>query len=248
MAKPLQEKLKIARFIPSNARSVLDAGCADGAVTVALADLFPQIEFLGVDLSKDFIQLAKQKIEGRTNVKFESGYLRERLAKPERFDAVIFCSVLHEFFTYGEGISTVVKALADAHEILKPKGRLIIRDMILYDYTKTADIWPMAVLEKVLAKAELEPQIKDFENRFGKINTLARINHFLLKYLYRTPVSFEEYAQILELLGMKIQYCHSYLIPYLEEQWIKDFNFTEGEITSLRSTGIIVAEKIIRRY
>ena len=35
---------------------------------------------------------------------------------------VVFCSVLHEFYTYGEGISSVLKALADAHELLRPGG------------------------------------------------------------------------------------------------------------------------------
>ncbi|HEX9007754.1 MAG TPA: class I SAM-dependent methyltransferase [Patescibacteria group bacterium] len=254
MSKPLQEKLKIAKFIPKSTKSVLDIGCADGTVTLALADLFPDISFVGIDFNKEFIDIAKTKIGDRKNVSFEYGFLRERLAKPERFDAAIFCSVLHEFFSYGEGISTVVKALADAHEILKTKGVLIIRDMITDDYMRSADLWLEDMMEKISKNNSLLPLMGDFENWFGKMNSIKQINHFLLKYMYQdnwqregrenyVPVSFEQYEQIFNLLGMKIQYKESYTIPFLRELWRKDFNFSEDELGSLRSTGIIIAQK-----
>lgn len=78
MSKPLQEKLKIARFLPSSsAIQVLDVGCADGTVTLALADMFPEIGFVGIDLSDEFIKIAQDRVGARKNVKFESGFLRE---------------------------------------------------------------------------------------------------------------------------------------------------------------------------
>jgi SAM-dependent methyltransferase len=221
---------------------------------MALADMFKEVNFLGVDLSEEFIEIAKGKIGKRQNITFEKGYLRERLANPERFDAVIFCSVLHEFYSYGEGISTVVKALADAHEILKPGGVLIIRDMVLPEYMRTANRGVGKMLEKVKKTGKYQTEIVDFEKYFGRIKTLSRLNHFLLKYMYQenwqreraenyVPVSFEEYSQILRLLGMKTQYNNSYLIPYLEEKWKQDFNINDKEMLSLKSTGIIVAQK-----
>lgn len=66
--------------------------------------------------------MAQEKGRSTKNVRFEKVYLRELLARPEKVDAVIFCSVLHEFFTYGEGISSVLKTVADAHELLKKDG------------------------------------------------------------------------------------------------------------------------------
>src|SRR5258706_6763264 len=114
MSMPLQEKLKIAKFIPVGTKTVLDVGCADGTITLALAEMFPEIKFVGIDLNKEFIDIAKEKALDKANVSFDNVYLRDRLANPERFDAVLFCSVLHEFYSYGEGISTIVKALADA--------------------------------------------------------------------------------------------------------------------------------------
>ena len=119
MARPLQEKLRVARYIPAHAKNVLDVGCADGTITLSLAKLFPKIYFLGIDLEEDFIQEAqdKAKKEKVKNIGFEKIYLRDLLARPDRFDAVSFVSVLHEFYSYGEGTSSVLKALADAHEL-----------------------------------------------------------------------------------------------------------------------------------
>src|SRR5512138_3688441 len=103
MAKPLREKLRIAEYLPFSARKILDVGCADGAVTLAMARLFPDTEFHGIDLDEGFIANAKAAAEV-PNATFERVYLRDLLARPERYEAVTFVSVLHEFFTYGEGI------------------------------------------------------------------------------------------------------------------------------------------------
>lgn len=254
MSKPLQEKLKISKYIPKEAKTVLDVGCADGTVTIALAEMFPHIKFVGIDINKDFIEIASKKAEGKKNVSFENLYLRERLSTKERFDVVLFCSVLHEFYTYGEGISTVVKALADAHEILKSKGTLIIRDMIFYDYANQSQLWLKEMIEKVKARNETRKLFFDFEKIFKEVVNIKALNHFLLKYMYAdnwdregrenyVPVCFEEYDQMFKLLGMKVLFQRSSTIPYLKNKWQADFGFTDDELECLRSTGIIVARK-----
>lgn len=254
MSKPLQEKLKIAKFIPSGVKNVLDVGCADGTVTLALADMFPAVTFVGIDLDQQFIEQAQQKVGTRKNVSFEKIYLRERLLRPERFDVVLFCSVLHEFYSYGEGISTVVKALSDSHEMLNKKGTLIIRDMILYDYATRSELWVTEMKRKIISKEGVSHLFNDFEKIFGGMVSIKQLNHFLLKYMYSdnwereskenyVPVSFEEYDQIFRLLGMSVLFQRSSTIPFLKEKWVADFGFTEAELESFRSTGIIVARK-----
>lgn len=259
LAKPLQEKLKIIKYIPENAKDIIDVGCADGTVTIALAKLFPDINFLGIDLDEDFIHLAQEKSKGIKNLKFEKIYLRELLARPERFDVVIFCSVLHEFFTYGEGISSVLKALADAHELLNEDGRVIIRDMILSNYTKKATLWSSGIARKIYKVKQLAPYIHDFELRFGKLNTIYKLNHFLLKYWYTenwnregkehyVAVTMEDYDEIFDLLGMRVQHKEAYLIPFLKDKWMTDFDLSEDEVTGFKSTSIVVAQKEVHKY
>jgi len=60
MAKPLREKMRVARYINAEARNVLDVGCADGSVTLALAALNPEKRFLGIDLDQDLSQLPRK--------------------------------------------------------------------------------------------------------------------------------------------------------------------------------------------
>jgi len=254
MSKPLAEKLKIVKFFPENATNVLDVGCADGVVTIEMARMFPEIKFVGIDLNAEFIERARERAIGVPNISFECVYLREMLSRQVRFDGVTFCSVLHEFASYGEGVSSVVKALADAHEILNKGGRVIIRDMIYSDYKKHSDLQMQTVVEKIRAKDDLTPYIADFEHRFGKLNDIYTINHFLLKYRYTdnweregrenyVPVTFDQYEQIFDLLSMRVLYKDSLCLSYFHEIWKVDFGFTDEEMLQFRSTGIFVSEK-----
>ena len=96
--------------------------------------------------------------------------------------------------------------------------------------------------------------MSDFEKIYGEIRTIKELNHFLLKYMYKenwnregtenyVPVSFEQYDQIVELLGMTVLFQRSSTIPYLKNKWREDFGFTDEELDSFRSTGIIAARK-----
>lgn len=257
MAKPLQTKLRVAQYIDPKASRILDVGCADGAVTLALAATFPEKQFLGIDLDGGFITLASQKARelGLTNVRFEKSYLRELLPKEERFDSVLFISVLHEFFTYGEGISSVLKALADAEELLNPGGDIIIRDMIPFEYTKHTGYLVQGIREKIAAKDGLSVRLLEMEKYFGPLENIHTLNHFLLKYMYDEnwdregpenylAVTFEEYERIFSLLGMELVLRDSSLLEYLRQKWVSDFSFSEEELAPLISTGFLVARKL----
>ncbi len=255
MSKSLQEKLRIARYVPAHATDILDVGCADGTITEALANLFPHVSLLGIDLSADFIAQAKARIgDSQPNLSFEQIYLRELLARPNKYHAVFFTSVLHEFYSYGEGISSVLKALADAHELLLPGGEIMIRDMVLPEYTKHNHFIADTIEKKIRAKVELAPYIADFEKAHGPLNSLHSINHFLLKYFYTdnwerecaehyVPVSLEQYQTIFELLGMELVHRETYAIPYLKQKWQADFGLDETELAELSSTSILIARK-----
>ena len=149
MARPLQEKLKVAQFISPGAKNILDVGCADGVVTCALAEMFPHAQFLGIDLDANFVVQARERARLMGNARFYRLYLRELLAKKQKYDTVLFVSVLHEFFSYGEGISSVLKALCDARELLVKGGDIVIRDMVLFDYAYSTTYQVEEMLKKV---------------------------------------------------------------------------------------------------
>lgn len=84
------------------------------------------------------------------------------LARELRYDVVTFMSVLHEFYTYGEGTSSVVKALSDAHEILKNNGRIILRDMILPEYLKSSGLY-LDEIKKNIESSEYAKELAEFK-------------------------------------------------------------------------------------
>jgi SAM-dependent methyltransferase len=253
MAKPLEEKLKIAWYIPAGAKYVLDVGCADGTVTAAMAKYFNQVQFLGIDLNSEFIALARKQWGGIPNLNFEHVNLWELLNRPQRYNAVIFCSVLHELYSYGQGMTSVFKALANANELLIPRGRIIIRDMILDEITKKPGRGVEDMLEKVLLNS-YHREIRDFVGWFGPFDSIYQLNHFLLKYMYAenwdregpenyVPVTAQNYLTMFKLFNMRVLKQRQYLIPYLKDKWERDFKLTTNELKKLKSTTILVAEK-----
>jgi 2-polyprenyl-3-methyl-5-hydroxy-6-metoxy-1,4-benzoquinol methylase len=254
MGGSMAEKLRVAHYFPEEHGRVLDVGCANAVVTKELAKMFPESSFLGIDIDSDFIAAARDG-ERPTNVVFEKIYLRELLARGEKYDLVTFLSVLHEFYTYGEGISSVLKAVSDAHEVLRPGGRVIIRDMILSDYVSKSDWKVESVLGKISNREDMGGRLQDFAQKYGEIDRLSRLNHFLLKYRFvdnwehelpenYTAVTMDQYESLFALLGMKLLYKESYLIDFLAGKWREDFGLTEQELAPLRSTTILVAEKV----
>ncbi|MCH7598101.1 class I SAM-dependent methyltransferase [Patescibacteria group bacterium] len=255
LSAPLQEKMIIARYVPPKTRSILDVGCADGTVTMHLAQLFPEANVIGIDLNKNFVDRAEAKVreDGVKNIRFERIYLRDLLAREDRYEIITFVSVLHEFFSRGEGISSVVKAIADAHELLVPGGRIIIRDMAAPEYFKkmrTVD----ALHKKIVSKEKAVPYFESFQKKYGPTDNLLALNHFLLKYPYMDNweyemeenylgVTVEEYEQAFALLGMQTLHAKAYLIPFLREMWEREFGLSEKELDELVSTALLVGEK-----
>jgi len=256
MEKPLQEKLKIREYISPQANRVLDVGCADGAVTVALAKLFPQTQFLGVDRNAEFIEKARARAKeaGALNVTFEVSYISDLFNREERYDSILLVSVEHEIYTYDGGMPAVLRSLAGAHLLLAPGGDIVIRDMMLPEYKWESDYLLPQMLAKVLERKSILPMFVDFKRYFGQVEAVGQLNHFLLKYMYEEnwahegpenymPISVEEYQAVFKWLEMDIIKADLSLLPYLRGRWKDDFGFDESELDNLFSTGFVVARR-----
>ncbi|MFM2374582.1 MAG: hypothetical protein RLZZ234_577 [Candidatus Parcubacteria bacterium] len=255
MEASVREKARIADYIPPTVTSLLDVGCANGAITRVLAEALPGARVLGIDLDTSFIAQAHvQHGALAPRLQFESVYLRDMLLRDTSFDVVSFISVLHEFYSYGEGKSSVLKALADAHELLRPGGEIVIRDMVPMSYAKQNHTGAESAILKVRAQAAYSVELKEFESRYGTMVTTYDLNHFLLKYFYTDnwehecaehymPITIEQYEQIFTLLDMELFHRETYRLPYLQGKWRDDFGFTDTELSDLITTTILVARK-----
>ena len=146
MASSGNDKLKIAAFL-HDGEHVLDVGAGSGTLAKLLLDEFPNLHITALDQSDSAIkrlhELQKQ-YPARLSV-LQCDFFN--YAPHEKFNAVIFCSSLHEIFSYTEvkeygeakrfQKSVIDSALQHAAEVLNDEdGRIIIRDGIATSHNR----------------------------------------------------------------------------------------------------------------
>ncbi|EMR07409.1 Demethylmenaquinone methyltransferase [Bhargavaea cecembensis DSE10] len=98
--------------------SALDVCCGTGDWTIALADATgPSGKVTGLDFSANMLSVAKEKTEGRTNIRFVEGNAMDLPFPDNSFDYV----------TVGFGLRNVPdlrKTLFEMHRVLKPGGMI----------------------------------------------------------------------------------------------------------------------------
>ncbi len=101
----------------AGATKVLDVGCGDGSITAELAKEYPQIIFVGCDVSKEEIQKASK----RYNYPNLSFVVKDAttLGSEAEFDRIVSFSTLH-------WIEDQKKALSSIYAALKPQGKAFI--------------------------------------------------------------------------------------------------------------------------
>jgi Methylase involved in ubiquinone/menaquinone biosynthesis len=138
-----------------NCKKVLDVGCGTGTV-ISILSKNEGIELSGVDLSDKMLNIAREKLKDRVELKIGDA---EQLPWPNNtFDTVICTDSFHHY-------PEPVKVLSEMARVLKPKGYLIIGDpwMIspfrqvfnsLLKYSKDGDfmIYSKAEISKLLLR------------------------------------------------------------------------------------------------
>ncbi|RDW87882.1 hypothetical protein BP5796_03576 [Coleophoma crateriformis] len=111
---------------------ILDVGCGPGTITTGLAKYASEGTTVGVDISPDVLQkakdlatVAKVRTQGPGSVVFEEGNVLEKLAYPDDTFDIIFCSQL---FGHLPPPDLPLQALAEMRRVLKPGGILATRD------------------------------------------------------------------------------------------------------------------------
>ena len=99
---------------------VLDAGCGTGAVISLLAEKYPDKHYTGIDLSPKMIEVALAK--KAENAKFVCGDCENLPFDDNSFDAITCSMSFHHY-------PQPVDFFRSCERVLRPGGRLIIRDM-----------------------------------------------------------------------------------------------------------------------
>ena len=119
-ANTLTALLHADTFYPAGS-VVLEAGCGVGAQTHALADRSPGATIVSVDVSRESLTVARERIRsaGLTNVRFHQADVYALPFAAESFDHVFVCFVL-------EHLSRPNEALASLRRLLKTGGTMTV--------------------------------------------------------------------------------------------------------------------------
>jgi ubiquinone/menaquinone biosynthesis C-methylase UbiE len=104
--------------------TVGDLGCGTGQLTAALAPFVHHV--IAVDASAAMLQAAKKRLHGFENIELRRGDLEALPIDDGRLDAATLGLVLHHLPEPG-------RSLAEVARVLKPRGRLLIVDMLPHD-------------------------------------------------------------------------------------------------------------------
>ncbi|BCJ99858.1 class I SAM-dependent methyltransferase [Anaerocolumna chitinilytica] len=119
---------------------VIDIGPGGGALMDLIEENAPEKRVTGIDIAQNVLDNLKRKkqIENKQWEVMYGDALNLSSYLPENsIDTIIFCSILHELFSYIEfegskfNYNTLAAAFQSAFDVLKPGGRIIIRDGIM---------------------------------------------------------------------------------------------------------------------
>lgn len=126
MASSLGDKVRLLPYVKPG--TVLDVGAGGGELALALAEI-DGVSVIALDTARE--SLERLEDAGLATIQGDAAALGTLVA-PESLDTVVFCSVLHEVYSYSPRRREAVRdALEGARQALRPGGRLIIRDGVM---------------------------------------------------------------------------------------------------------------------
>lgn len=114
-------KRRIIAAVPARPKRLLDQACGTGILTLDLARRFPECEVTGVELRREYLDIARDKARaaGIDNVRFLLGRAEDVVPEGE-FD----CITSSYLAKYAE----LPLLLERARQMLRPGGRLVLHD------------------------------------------------------------------------------------------------------------------------
>lgn len=103
---------------------LLDLGCGRGRILHRLATLYPKSRFVGMDLSEEAIQYAREQAAGLDNIEFHVRDLSDfdRTAPEDAFDVITTFDAIHDQ-------AWPLNVLKGIHRALKPGGTYLMQDI-----------------------------------------------------------------------------------------------------------------------
>lgn len=248
MSKSVWDKAFFMDKIPG-VKCVIDFGCADGAMIRYLSPLFPDIMFVGYDISKELLDRARKTAPFfSNNIYFGdtpplSGITQLIQYVHDLFDpdeiCINFSSVLHEVFSSTGGDTEISRLVTE----LQPKF-ITIRDMYCDDpvnFTLSGvEIAP--ILDAIIRTygAQMGDKFSEYGKRYGALKNWRDFTQLLMKIQWidngwEDEMKEDYFSWTLDKLYPIVgaySPCFEarYQLPYLSEKWKKEYGWYNPDI------------------
>jgi demethylmenaquinone methyltransferase/2-methoxy-6-polyprenyl-1,4-benzoquinol methylase len=127
-------KRRIVSLMPPNPRCILDLACGTGISTLAIANRYPDCHIVGVELRKEYLDIARQKVQklGLKNIELMLGRAEDYYSE-KSFDC-ISSSYLAKY-------ADLKRLTHNSKAMLKDGGLLLMHDFILPPKPALVRIW-----------------------------------------------------------------------------------------------------------
>src|SRR6202158_6011442 len=151
---------------PQKGEHVLDVGTGTGLVAHLVAPRVSPGSVIGIDLSDHMLAIARSKRS--KNVQFLGMAAEQLVFKPETFDLV----TMGEALAY---LSDPTDALAEAHRVLRPGGRLAVSNQRRSLSTRAQDLFFQGLAPLARRHYLSLPRYSSERSRFGEPNVLPQL-------------------------------------------------------------------------
>ena len=117
-------KKEILSRLPKRAERILDLACGTGILTFQLAGLYPNAHITGVDITKDYLDVARQTID---KLRTENVYLSRSRAEDVKLNTSFDCIVSSYLARYAD----LEMLTQNCAEMLRSGGMLLMHDFVL---------------------------------------------------------------------------------------------------------------------
>ena len=113
-------------FEPSSRINVIDLGCGTATIARRIKEIFPQARITCLDLAENMLEMARFKLAGFADIRFQAGDFNE-YAFDDSYDVVVSSLALHHLVSDEKKIAFYRKI----HQALNPHGVFYNADVVL---------------------------------------------------------------------------------------------------------------------
>jgi ubiquinone/menaquinone biosynthesis C-methylase UbiE len=149
---------------------ILDAGTGSARIPILICQRRPQWQIIGIDLAQSMLEVGQKNVEHsglQHQIKLELVDAKQLPYPDAHFDMVVSNSLVHH-------LPNPLPFLLELKRVLKPKGAILLRDLIRPDSQESLD----ALVERVAADCNAH-QTQLFRDSLHAAFTLEEVNELV---------------------------------------------------------------------